>query len=148
MQVHVDTVLLLLQARNGFLHVVRDAVGGNVRLALLPVVLLRLRDEGLLERVLVHVEVGPVGVALVEAQGDKALDALLDEVRVDALAVPLALNEAQHRVGALLLALQVHKEDVLPLDQRERVDLVDILAPFVLFPLDPVCACVLEGRDQ
>ena len=117
MEIHVDALLLLLEALLGLLHVVVDRVVGDVRLALGPVVELGRGDERPLERLLVHLEVLPVDVGLVDAERDERLDELLEQRIVDRLAVPVPLDDFEDRRRELGLA--VAEEVVAPGDERE-----------------------------
>ena len=115
MQVHVDALLLLLEALLGLLHVVVDRVVGDVGLGLGPVVQLGRGDERPLERLLVHLEILPVDVGLVDAEGDERLDELLEQRIVDRLAVAVPLNDLEDRRRELGLA--VPEEVVAPGDE-------------------------------
>ena len=69
-QVQVDAVLLVLQARLGLFHVLGHAVAGEELLRLGLVVRLGRLDERRLERRPVHFEVLPVRVGFVQAERD------------------------------------------------------------------------------
>lgn len=65
MQVHINPVLLLRQPRLRFTHVLRHRIIANELLRFRLVVHLRGREEGLLERFAVHVQILPIRVGLV-----------------------------------------------------------------------------------
>lgn len=71
-QVQIDAALLLAEARLGLLHVLGDAVGGEVLLRLGRVERVGRGEEGRLERLAVHVEVLAIRVVLVESEGNCA----------------------------------------------------------------------------
>lgn len=69
-EVQVDAVLLVAEARLGLLHVLGDAVGREVLLRLGRVERLGRGEERHLERRAVHLEILPVRVGLVEPERD------------------------------------------------------------------------------
>lgn len=141
MKVKVHAVLLLAQPRLRLLHVLRDAVLGEILFALGLVVRFGGREEGLLECVAVDFEVLTVRVGFVETESDcerrrgqweegeererrdgqrtERVDNLLDEIRLNRLAVTLLLDKLQHRMSKLALGLDVVVEVVLPRDEGE-----------------------------
>lgn len=144
-QVQVDAVLLVLQARFGLFHVLGHAVAGEELLRLGLVVRLGRLDERRLERRPVHFEVLPVRVGFVQAERDcsdgrllarapvtagqtqrggeltERVDHFLDQVGLDRFAVPLLLDQLEdgRRELVATAALQQRVEVLLPRDERE-----------------------------
>ncbi len=143
-EVELDSVLLLLETGLCLLHVVGGGVLRHKGVGFGDVVRLGGLEERLLELLAVDVEVLAVGIGLVEAERDERVDDLFDERGFDDLAVALLFDLLEQGVYETTLLLDVAEHVLLPLDEREDVDGVDVLAALVLFSLDPVAVEVCK----